>query len=97
MVFTSFNHALADNFDPGVVGHQLGCWGSVQEDIRRVGDAAANRDAWITPPDVVDSILSKMNVGNTQAKWASVLAQVWEHWNRMGAFDSNDQNQVLQK
>ena len=82
VVFSSFNHALADSLDPGVLGHQLGA-GSLAGDIERIEAAAADPDRWRPTPAALAPLLKGCSEAALRARWAPALAEVNGHWDRL--------------
>ena len=82
VVFSSFNHALADSLDPGVLGHQLGA-GSLAGDVERIEAAAADPDRWRPTPAALAPLLEGCSEAALRARWATALAEVNGHWDRL--------------
>ena len=82
VVFSSFNHALADSLDPGVLGHQIGA-GSLAGDIERIEAAAADPDHWRPTPAALAPLLKGCSEAALRARWAPALAEVNGHWDRL--------------
>ena len=82
VVFSSFNHALADSLDPGVLGHQIGA-GSLAGDIERIEAAAADPDRWRPTPAALAPLLEGCSEAALRARWAPALAEVNGHWDRL--------------
>ena len=82
VVFSSFNHALADSLDPGVLGHQIGA-GSLAGDIERIEAAAADPDRWRPTPAALAPLLEGCSETPLRARWATALAEVNGHWDRL--------------
>ena len=82
VVFSSFNHALADSLDPGVLGHQIGA-GSLAGDIERIEAAAADPDRWLPTPAALAPLLEGCSEAALRARWAPALAEVNGHWDRL--------------
>ena len=82
VVFSSFNHALADSLDPGVLGHQLGA-GSLAGDIERIEAATADPDRWRPTPAALAPLLEGCSETPLRARWAPALAEVNGHWDRL--------------
>jgi len=82
VVFSSFNHALADSLDPGVLGHQIGA-GSLAGDIERIEAAAADPDRWRPTPAALAPLLKGCSEAALRARWAPALAEVNGHWDRL--------------
>ena len=82
VVFSSFNHALADSLDPGVLGHQLGA-GSLAGDIERIEAAAADPHRWRPTPAALAPLLEGCSEAALRDRWTTALAEVNGHWDRL--------------
>jgi hypothetical protein len=65
VVFGSHNHALADNLDPGLIGHQIG-YGTLVSDLERITAAVQNPGRW-RPDTVALQALDRGLLGRTFA------------------------------
>ena len=84
VVFSSLNHALADNLDPGVVGHQLGA-GSLEADLDAI-DAAARRPAdWLADAAELEPLLVSCSEPALLLRWQAALVRLDQHWQRLAA------------
>ena len=84
VVFSSLNHALADNLDPGVLGHQLGA-GTLAADLDRISAAVQNPQAWQPQPEALEQLLGNTSEQALAQRWRSTLEQVNQHWDRIAA------------
>ena len=84
VVFSSFNHALADNLDPGVLGHQLGA-GTLAADLDRISAAVQNPQAWRPQPEALEQLLGNTSEQALAQRWRATLEQVNQHWDRIAA------------
>ncbi len=72
VVFSSFNHALADTLTPGELGHQIGC-GSIQHDLERITAAVADQSAWRCSGKSLDQFLSAYSESTLLKRWQETL------------------------
>ncbi|MFL0770382.1 MAG: glycosyltransferase [Prochlorococcus sp.] len=72
VVFSSFNHALADTLDPGFVGHQIGC-GSLANDLQRINAALVDPHAWLSDPKQLQTLLNQYSEPTLKRRWRHVL------------------------
>jgi hypothetical protein len=84
VVFSSLNHALADNLDPGVLGHQLGA-GTLTADCDRIRAAVQEPQAWRPHPDALEQLLHTTSEQALAQRWRSTLEQLNHHWDRIAA------------
>ena len=77
VVFSSFNHALADTLTPGVMGHQIGC-GSLDHDLSRIAAAVATPTDWRPSAEALDPCLQIHSEPALVVRWQSVLQQLNE-------------------
>jgi hypothetical protein len=84
VVFSSFNHALADLLDPGVIGHQLGA-GSLEGDLARISAAVADPGAWRPQPAALETLLDGCREASLLKRWRVALEGVNQHWNQLQA------------
>nr|WP_254216880.1 glycosyltransferase family 1 protein [Synechococcus sp. CCY 9618] len=82
VVFSSLNHALADQLDPGLVGHQIGC-GSLENDLERISAAVDDPQAWQTPVSGVTPLLEACSEGALLERWRNALVAIDRHWDRL--------------
>ena len=84
VVFSSLNHALADNLDPGVLGHQLGA-GTLTADCDRIRAAVQEPQAWRPHPDALEQLLRTTSEQALAQRWRLTLEQLNHHWDRIAA------------
>ena len=77
VVFSSFNHALADTLTPGVTAHQIG-QGTLENDLARIRSAVQCPDHWIPDVETLDSLLSECSESSWCLRWGRILAQLSE-------------------
>ena len=81
VVFSSLNHALADNLDPGVVGHQLGA-GTLETDLARIEAAARDPAAWRAQPAALQEVLRGCSEVELLERWRRALVEINSHWDQ---------------
>ena len=84
VVFSSLNHALADNLMPGVIGHQLGA-GTLEADLERITAAVEDPAAWRAQPEALADLLSASSEEALLDHWRHALAAIDAHWDRIAA------------
>jgi Glycosyl transferases group 1 len=84
VVFSSFNHALADTLDPGLIGHQIGC-GTLEADVERMEEAAREPQPWRAEPTALAALLAGCGEEVLLARWERALAAIGLHWQRCAA------------
>jgi hypothetical protein len=84
VVFSSVNHALADNLDPGRIGHQLGA-GTLEADLERITAAVQAPVAWRAEPDGLGRLLHACSEQTQITRWQDALEQMNQHWDRVAA------------
>jgi hypothetical protein len=82
VVFSSFNHALADSLDPGLLGHQIGA-GTLAGDRDRILAAVADPERWRPRPETLSALLEGCSESVLRARWARALERVNRHWDRL--------------
>ena len=82
VVFSSLNHALADNLDPGWIGHQIGC-GTLEADLERIRAAIASPDAWRPQANRLAHVLAASSEAVLIQRWEHALKEIDRHWQRM--------------
>jgi hypothetical protein len=82
VVFSSLNHALADNLDPGVVGHQLGA-GTLAGDLERIQAAVHAPEHWRAQPEPLHALLTASSELVLMDRWTIALNQINAHWDRL--------------
>ena len=75
VVFSSFNHALADMLTPGVTAHQIG-QGTLANDQARIVAAVANPDGWLPDAATLDVLLAEVAERRCFERWGHVLTQL---------------------
>ena len=75
VLFSSFNHALADTLTPGVTAHQIG-QGSLQNDLSRIAAAATTPEPWRPQPSVLESLLAEVSEERWLDHWQRTLEQL---------------------
>jgi len=81
VVFSSFNHALADTLDPGELGHQIGC-GSLAADVERIQAAVRQPEAWRADPGALAALLRDCSEPVLRERWRQALEAIDRHWHR---------------
>ena len=84
VVFSSFNHALADTLDPGRIGHQLGS-GTLAADLEAISAAARDPAAWRPDHAPLTALLASASEAELLMRWRHALAAINQHWDRMFA------------
>lgn len=84
VLFSSFNHALADSLDPGVMGWQLGC-GSLEQDLEQITAAVARPDLYLPEPGRLATLLVGHSEMAVRQRWRSALGAVNQHWDQLQA------------
>jgi glycosyltransferase involved in cell wall biosynthesis len=84
VVFSSFNHALADSLDPGLLGHQIGC-GTLENDLQRIRAAVADPAAWRPAAERLETLLAGCVEETLLERWRLALAAIDQHWDRLQA------------
>ena len=84
VVFSSVNHALADNLDPGRIGHQLAA-GTLQADLERVTAAVRDPAAWRAEPDGLNQLLQACSEPTQTRRWQQALQEINQHWDRLAS------------
>jgi hypothetical protein len=82
VVFSSLNHALADNLEPGWLGHQIG-FGTLSADLDRIAAAVAEPQAWRPEPQVLQALLERFRESAQLAPWQRALTGIDAHWDRL--------------
>ena len=82
VLFSSFNHALADSLDPGLLGHQIGC-GSLRADLERISAAVADPERWRPDPERLQRQLEASSEAVLLKRWSQALELVEAHWQRL--------------
>jgi len=84
VVFSSLNHALADNLDPGLVGHQLGA-GTLTADLERIRAAVREPGPWRAAPEALEPLLRDCSEQALLVRWRKALVVIDRHWDRLAA------------
>jgi len=82
VLFSSFNHALADNLDPGVTAWQIGC-GSLANDLKQIAAAVANPAAFKPKQEILAALLLEHSESKVQQRWQLALAAVDQHFDQL--------------
>ena len=82
VVFSSFNHALADSLDPGLIGHQLG-FGTLAADVERIAAAVADPECWQLDPRRLDALLLGSSEEVLVDRWRLALGELEAHWSSL--------------
>ena len=72
VVFSSFNHALADLLSPGETAHQIG-QGTLHNDLQRIQAAVDDPLAWLPQPDQVEGLLEQVSEVRWLERWEKTL------------------------
>ena len=75
VVFTSFNHALADLLTPGTTAHQIGC-GNLKYDVSRIIASVNCPLEWSGDAYEISSILNEVSEQRLIDGWSSVIKQL---------------------
>ena len=75
---------LADQLDPGHLGHQIGC-GSLEADLERIAAAVAQPLRWRATPAALEALLSTCSESSLLARWQEALTVIDDHWRRLAA------------
>ena len=75
VVFSSFNHALADTLTPGETAHQIG-QGTLENDLLRVSAAVASPGQWLPDPLKLEALLLESSETRWCERWRSLLSQL---------------------
>ncbi|MEB3207839.1 MAG: glycosyltransferase family 1 protein [Synechococcus sp.] len=86
VLFSSFNHALADTLDPGGLAHQIGS-GTLAADVERIAAAAADPAAWLPPPRRLEELLEELSEPRLRERWRQALLAINAHLDRLQAGD----------
>ena len=75
VVFSSFNHALADFLTPGENAHQIG-QGTMHNDLQRIQAAVDDPCAWLPNPKELEALLEQVSESRWLERWAQTLAWI---------------------
>ena len=84
VLFSSFNHALADTLDPGVTAHQIGA-GTLAADVERIAAAVADPAAWLPSPRRLEELLEEFTEPRLRERWRQALTAINAHLDRLQA------------
>jgi len=84
VLFSSFNHALADTLDPGGMAHQIGA-GTLAADVERITAAVADPAAWLPPPRRLEELLDELSEPRLRERWRQALTAINAHLDRLQA------------
>jgi hypothetical protein len=84
VLFSSFNHALADCLDPGVLAHQIGA-GTLKADVERIAAAVADPAAWRPAPCRLEELLTELGEPRLLERWRQALTAINAHLDRLQA------------
>jgi len=84
VLFSSFNHALADTLDPGVTAHQIGA-GTLAADVERIVAAVRDPAAWLPSPRRLEALLEDFSEPRLRERWRQALAAINAHLDRLQA------------
>jgi hypothetical protein len=84
VLFSSFNHALADTLDPGVIAHQIGA-GTLAADVERIAAAVVDPPAWLPPPSRLEALLDALSEPRLRERWRQALLAINAHLDRLNA------------
>ena len=82
VVFSSFNHALADTLEPGHLGWQIGR-GTLSSDLDRITAAARTPHQWLPQPELLQRLLASHSESSVRQRWREALEVVNDHWDRV--------------
>jgi len=75
VLFSGFNHALADTLTPGVTAHQIG-QGSLENDLARIRSAVQSPDHWVPEMETLDALLVESSESSWCLRWQRILAEL---------------------
>ena len=78
VLFSSFNHALADTLDPGSTAHQIGA-GTLAADVQRIAAAVADPAAWLPSPRRLEDLLAEFSEPRLRERWRQALVAINAH------------------
>jgi hypothetical protein len=82
VLFSSFNHALADTLDPGGLAHQIGA-GTLAADVERITAAVAEPLAWLPSPRQLEERLEELSEPRLRERWGQALLAINAHLDRL--------------
>ncbi|MFM9101855.1 MAG: glycosyltransferase [Cyanobium sp.] len=87
VLFSSFNHALADILNPGDSAHQIGA-GSLAADVERIAAAVADPGPWLPSPRRLEDLLEDFSEPRLRERWRQALEAINAHLDRLQAGDA---------
>ncbi len=84
VLFSSFNHALADTLDPGFTAHQIGA-GTLAADVERIAAAVADSAAWLPSGRRLEDLLEEFIEPRLRERWRQALEAINAHLDRLVA------------
>ena len=72
VVFSSFNHALADTLTPGQSAHQIG-QGLLSHDVAQIQAAVSDPAAWRLPRQPLEALLAPYSEAVLRQRWSDTL------------------------
>jgi len=75
VVFSSFNHALADTLTPGESAHQIG-QGLLSNDVERIAEAVANPGSWKLESSRLYALIETFSEEALLQRWNITLAEL---------------------
>ena len=72
VVFSSFNHALADILTPGQSAHQIG-QGLLSHDVAQIQAAVSDPAAWRLPRQPLEALLAPYSEAVLRQRWIDTL------------------------
>ena len=75
VLFSSFNHALADILTPGVTAHQIG-QGTLDNDLVRIVAAAQCPHSWLPGAESLELLFVESSEARWCERWNKILAQL---------------------
>ena len=84
IVFSSFNHALADTLTLGETAYQIG-QGSLLNDVERISLAVSFPLNWRPDPETLERLLFDLSETNFCNRWRNVLENL-DHQEKLGVF-----------
>jgi glycosyltransferase involved in cell wall biosynthesis len=84
VLFSSFNHALADTLNPGGMAHQIGA-GTLAADLERIAAAVADPAAWLPPERRLEELLEELSEPRLLERWRQALEAINAHFDRLAA------------
>ena len=75
VLFSSFNHALADTLTPGVTAHQIG-QGTLENDLVRIVAAAQCPHSWLPGAESLEPLLVESSEARWCERWSEILVQL---------------------